>query len=64
LGDPLVDVMHSRDLDSRPSDREMAAVAEFHVSKAMFHVMRDHKQHRTDILGNISIIWINWSVGI
>lgn len=52
LADPLVQEFHSRDLDSRPSMREMDAVREFQESPAAtFHIMRDHKQHRAPILG-------------
>ena len=66
LSDPLVDIFHSRDLDSRPSEREMAAVNEFHESSAAtFHTMRDHKQHHHGIiLGNFlrynNTFWSGW----
>ena len=41
----------SRDLDSLASDREVAAVTEWLRSGRSFHVMRDHPQHGTEILG-------------
>jgi hypothetical protein len=46
LIDPLVNEFHSRDLDSLPTFRELAAVEEFRQNpNAQFHIMRDHKQH-------------------
>lgn len=51
LADQNVEEFHSRDLDSRPSHREMAAVKEFESLDLMFHIMRDHKFHRVPILG-------------
>ncbi|XP_059087450.1 uncharacterized protein LOC131883868 [Tigriopus californicus] len=53
MGDPLVDVFHVRDLDSRPSDRETAALAEFHESQEQFHILRDHRNHRAAILAGM-----------
>ena len=47
-----VDLYVSRDLDSRFSDREKAAVQEWLESKADFHFMRDHPHHGTKILGS------------
>lgn len=52
MADPLVDIFHVRDLDSRPSMRESAALAEFHESQEQFHILRDHRNHRAAILGN------------
>eukprot|EP00095_Tigriopus_kingsejongensis_P001459 maker-scaffold288_size220435-snap-gene-0.9 protein:Tk01459 transcript:maker-scaffold288_size220435-snap-gene-0.9-mRNA-1 annotation:"hypothetical protein DAPPUDRAFT_96285" len=49
--DPQVEVMFSRDLDSRISDREVAAVEEFLNSTATFHVMRDHPAHSSEVMG-------------
>ena len=44
--DPLVKEFHSRDLDSLPSEREVAAVEEFSNNQSFhFHIMRDHRQH-------------------
>lgn len=40
--------------DSRPSDREMAAVKEFQLDAgAQFHVMRDHRQHHALVLAGM-----------
>ena len=41
----------SRDLDSRFSDREQAAVEEWLNSSKKFHIMRDHPRHRPAMLG-------------
>lgn len=51
--DPEVDVMLSRDCDSRISDREVAAVAEWILSDKDFHIMRDHPCHDVPILGGM-----------
>jgi hypothetical protein len=51
--DPAVEVMLSRDCDSRLSPREAAAVAEWLASGAPFHIMRDHPWHRARILGGM-----------
>lgn len=51
--DPNVDVMVSRDCDSRITLRETAAVNQWIESKAMFHIMRDHPWHGTPILGGM-----------
>lgn len=48
-----VDVMISRDTDSRISARESAAVNEWLQSGKLFHVMRDHPAHATEILGGM-----------
>ncbi|MBX7185722.1 MAG: hypothetical protein K1Y01_11315 [Vicinamibacteria bacterium] len=52
-GDPLVEVMISRDADSRLNPRERAAVDAWLASDASFHVMRDHPDHDTPILGGL-----------
>ena len=52
-GDPEVDVMISRDCDSRLNSREKAAVDEWLKSPKAFHIMRDHPQHTTQILGGM-----------
>jgi len=52
-GDPGVDVMISRDCDSRLNSREKAAVDEWLKSPKAFHIMRDHPQHTTEILGGM-----------
>lgn len=51
--DPDVDVMVSRDCDSRITLREVAAVNQWLESDAMFHIMRDHPWHGTEILGGM-----------
>lgn len=48
-----VDVMISRDCDSRITQREVSAVVEWLKSGAMFHIMRDHPHHATEILGGM-----------
>lgn len=53
MADPLVDIFHVRDLDSRPSMRESAALAEFHESQEQFHILRDHRNHRAAILAGM-----------
>jgi hypothetical protein len=51
--DPDVDVMISRDCDSRITHREVSAVKQWLESGAMFHIMRDHPHHATEILGGM-----------
>ena len=48
-----VDVMISRDTDSRVSHREMIAVNKWLESDKGFHIMRDHPWHTTKILGGM-----------
>lgn len=48
-----VDVMISRDCDSRLSQREKMAVDEWIGSDKGFHIMRDHPYHGTEILGGM-----------
>jgi hypothetical protein len=48
-----VDVMISRDCDSRLSEREKLAVDEWLSSDKDFHIMRDHPYHNTAILGGM-----------
>jgi hypothetical protein len=48
-----VDVMISRDCDSRLSEREKLAVDEWLTSDKGFHIMRDHPYHNTAILGGM-----------
>tara|TARA_R110001592_G_scaffold215613_2_gene469000 strand:+ start:5219 stop:5863 length:645 start_codon:yes stop_codon:yes gene_type:complete len=47
------EIMLSRDTDSRLNSREAAAVNEWIDSGKAFHIMRDHPQHRTEILGGM-----------
>ena len=51
--DPTVDVMISRDCDSRLWYREKNAVDEWIQSPHMFHIMRDHPYHNVPILGGM-----------
>lgn len=51
--DPLVEVMLSRDTDSRLNKREKEAVDEWLKSDKTFHIMRDHPYHGTEILGGM-----------
>lgn len=51
--DSNVDVMISRDCDSRLTVRERAAVEEWLKSDKLFHIMRDHPYHKTEILGGM-----------
>ena len=51
--DQNVSVMISRDTDSRLTKREKAAVDEWLASDKDFHIMRDHPQHATEILGGM-----------
>lgn len=53
ITDPEVEVMISRDTDSRLSRREAVAVKEWLDSGKLFHVMRDHPAHATEILGGM-----------
>ena len=53
VSDPDVDVMISRDCDSRITAREVAAVKQWIESGSMFHIMRDHPHHATEILGGM-----------
>lgn len=51
--DPNVDIMISRDCDSRITQREVDAVLQWVSSNAMFHIMRDHPWHNAPILGGM-----------
>ena len=51
--DETVDVMISRDCDSRLNMREKEAVDEWLNSNKGFHIMRDHPWHSTEILGGM-----------
>ncbi len=53
MADPTVAEWHSRDLDSRVSPREWAAVSEWKESNTSFHIMRDHTHHYYVILGGM-----------
>ena len=49
--DPQVSVVMSRDLDSRITEREAAAVREWLESNRSLHAMRDHPWHGVPIMG-------------
>jgi protein O-GlcNAc transferase len=49
--DDNVEIMISRDADSRLNIREAEAVNEWIESDYQFHIMRDHPLHTTEILG-------------
>ena len=51
--DSDVDIMLSRDADSRLSIREKTSVDEWISSDKGFHIMRDHPVHATQILGGM-----------
>ena len=51
--DPEVDVMLSRDCDSRIGNREVMAINEWLKSDKDFHIMRDHPYHHVPILGGM-----------
>ena len=51
--DPEVNIMLSRDCDSRITDRETAAIDEWIKSDKDFHIMRDHPYHNVAILGGM-----------
>lgn len=51
--EPDVEVMLSRDTDSRLSLRERAAVDDWLGGDKDFHIMRDHPYHATEILGGM-----------
>ncbi len=51
--DDRVDEWHSRDLDALILPREVEAVREWASTNYTYHVMRDHPDHATDILGGM-----------
>lgn len=53
ISDPEVEIMISRDTDSRLTLREADAVREWLGSDKNFHIMRDHPWHGTEILGGM-----------
>lgn len=53
IDDPEVEVMMSRDTDTRLWDREILAVNEWLQSDKIFHIMRDHPHHGDHILGGM-----------
>jgi hypothetical protein len=53
VDDPTVEYAMIRDLDSRPSIRELLAVNEWISSGLSFHGMRDHLYHTVPIMGGM-----------
>jgi hypothetical protein len=53
IDDPAVEIMMSRDTDTRLLQREKMAVDEWLNSDFLFHIMRDHPYHDTPILGGM-----------
>ena len=53
IAEPDVQVMLSRDTDSRLTKREALAVNYWLRTDKLFHVMRDHPEHNTEILGGM-----------
>jgi hypothetical protein len=53
ISEPDINIMISRDCDSRLNSREMHAVHEFEKSDALFHIMRDHPHHGFNVLGGM-----------
>lgn len=51
IGDLFVDVFSSRDIDAYIDVHEIGAVKEWLSSKEPGHIMRDHPQHGTCLLG-------------
>jgi hypothetical protein len=51
--DPSIDVMITRDADSRLTKREKFAVDEWIKSSYQFHIIRDHQFHSVPILGGL-----------
>lgn len=53
IDDPEVEIMMSRDTDTRILPREVLAVNEWLNSDNLFHIMRDHPHHNFCILGGM-----------
>jgi hypothetical protein len=53
IDEPNVEIMMSRDTDTRIWNREVIAVNEWLNSGKLFHIMRDHPEHCTTILGGM-----------
>lgn len=51
--DPSVDIMISRDTDSRLSFREKQAVDEWLTTDKVVHIMRDHPYHKIEMPGGM-----------
>jgi hypothetical protein len=53
IDDPEVEIMMSRDTDTRFTLREKLAVEEWLNSDRIFHILRDHPHHDFEILGGM-----------
>jgi len=53
IADSDVEIMLSRDTDSRLTLREKSAVDEWLRSDKLFHIMRDHPEHNAQIMGGM-----------
>ena len=53
IDEPDVDLLFSRDADSRINERDQFVISEFIKSNKMFHIVRDHYEHKFPILGGI-----------
>lgn len=52
-GDPEVDVMISRDVDTVILEREVRAVEEWIASGSPLHILRDHPKHEMPVMGGM-----------
>lgn len=60
LGNPQIDRLMARDMDSEVNSREVSAVHEWLDLNKTFHVMRDHPGHKVPIMaGNSSFTLYN-----
>jgi tetratricopeptide (TPR) repeat protein len=68
IDDPNVEIMSSRDCDSRISLREKVAMEEWIKSKFPFHIMRDHPDHTHPVMTGMfdtrKLPNINWETKI
>ena len=53
IDDPEVEIMMSRDTDTRIWEREVIAVRDWLDGSKLFHIMRDHPHHINSILGGM-----------
>ena len=53
IDDPEVEIMMSRDTDTRIWEREVISVNAWLKSDKLFHIMRDHPYHKSVIMGGM-----------
>jgi hypothetical protein len=53
IDDPDCDIMFSRDADSRIHDRDAACIEDFIASDKVLHIIRDHHNHDSRIMGGM-----------